>query len=54
MQMVVVAVMNVIEFFLAPDLLLFGKFNSLVALVYVGLVGWSGLVKHPGVAPARP
>src|ERR1041384_462698 len=30
-QIVVIAAMNTIEFILAPDLLLFGKINSLVA-----------------------
>jgi uncharacterized membrane protein YphA (DoxX/SURF4 family) len=40
-QIATVATMNVIEFFLAPDLLLFGKFNSLIALAYIILVTWS-------------
>jgi hypothetical protein len=34
--------MNILEFFLVPDLLLFGRFNSLVALAYVSLVTWAG------------
>ncbi len=37
-QIVIVAAMNTIEFFLAPDLLLFGKLNSLIALIFIGLV----------------
>lgn len=37
-QIALVATMNVIEFFLAPDLLLFGRFNSLNALVFIGIV----------------
>jgi hypothetical protein len=41
-QIATVATMNVIEHFLAPDLLLFGKFNSLIALVYLMGVTWSG------------
>jgi DoxX-like family len=53
-QVVLVGVMNLIEFFLAPDLLLFGRFNSLVALAYVCLVGWAGLKTNPGKgAPSR-
>ena len=40
-QIALVAAMNVLEFFLAPDLLLFGKLNSLVALAYVTLVAWA-------------
>jgi uncharacterized membrane protein YphA (DoxX/SURF4 family) len=37
-QISAVMTMNVIEFFMVPDMLLFGKLNILVALVYVGLV----------------
>ena len=43
-QIGAVATMNVIEFFLAPDLLLFGKLNSLVALCYVTIVAWAEFV----------
>lgn len=41
-QIAAVAVMNVIEFIMVPDLLLFGRFNSLVALAYIILVAWTG------------
>jgi DoxX-like family len=41
-QICTVLLMNVIEFFVVPDLLLFGRFNSLVALAYVSLVAWAG------------
>lgn len=34
-QIVLVATMNVIEFYAAPDLLLFGKANILVAAVFI-------------------
>lgn len=51
-QIVVVGVMNLIEFVLAPDLLLFGKFNSLVALAYLSLVGWAGLTTQKGMSSA--
>jgi uncharacterized membrane protein YphA (DoxX/SURF4 family) len=37
-QIVVVAAMNTIEYFLVPDLLLWGKFNSLFALLLVLVV----------------
>ena len=37
-QMLIVAVMNTIEFFLAPDLLLFGKGNAVLALVFIAVV----------------
>lgn len=34
-QIVTVAVMNIMEFFLVPHLLLFGKFNALIALLFI-------------------
>ena len=37
-QIIIVVTMNALEFFLAPDLLLFGKINSLVALFFVAIV----------------
>ena len=40
-QISAVLLMNVIEFFVVPDLLLFGRFNSLVALGYISLVAWA-------------
>jgi hypothetical protein len=36
--------MNSIEFFLVPDLLLFGKLNALVALFFIGIVYLNGFV----------
>lgn len=41
-QIAAVAVMNLIEFILVPDLLLFGRFNSLVALAYITIVASTG------------
>ena len=38
LQIVLVAVMNSIEFFLAHDLLLWGKFNSIFALLFIGII----------------
>lgn len=37
-QILIVAAMNVLEFFLAPELLLWGKFNSLFALVFIVVI----------------
>jgi len=37
-QIIVVFTMNMIEFFLAPDLLLWGRFNSLFALIFISVV----------------
>ena len=52
-QIGAVATMNVIEFFLAPDLLLFGKLNSLVALCYVTIVAWAEFVARIRNRPAN-
>lgn len=37
-QIAIVALMNTIEFILAPDLLLFGKMNSIVAIFFITIV----------------
>ncbi len=37
-QIALVATMNILEFFLVPDLLLFGHFNLLVALLFIGVL----------------
>ncbi len=39
-QILLILAMNVIEFFLAPDLLLWGRLNLLFAFLFVGLIGW--------------
>lgn len=48
-QIALVATMNVIEFFLAPDMLLFGRFNSMIALVFIVtvFVNEFALNEHP-------
>ncbi len=38
MQMVVVAIMNILEFFLVPDLLLWGRMNAVFALMFILLL----------------
>ncbi len=37
-QMAVVAVMNILEFILVPDLLLWGRMNAVFALMFIALV----------------
>jgi len=39
-QITLIMVMNLIEFFLVPDLLLWGKFNLLFAFLFVILIAW--------------
>lgn len=43
-QIGLVVTMNAIEFFLAPDLLLFGRFNAVFAALFAGVVYWSEFV----------
>ncbi len=43
-QILVVAVMNTLEFILVPDLLLWGRLNSLFALLFIGLVYYNEFV----------
>ena len=38
-QMLIIALMNMLEFFLAPDLLLWGRFNALFAFLFIVLIG---------------
>jgi hypothetical protein len=37
-QMVIVGIMNIIEFILVPDLLLFGRMNIVFASIFIGLI----------------
>jgi hypothetical protein len=37
-QIIIIASMNLMEFFLAPDLLLWGKYNSLFAFLFILLI----------------
>jgi len=51
LQIIVVGTMNLLEFFIAPDLLLWGKFNSLFAclfifIVYANAFVWNGNTPH--------
>lgn len=41
-QIAIVAIMNILEFFLVPDLLLWGKWNAVFAFLFICLVYWNG------------
>lgn len=43
-QMTVVATMNILEFVLVPDLLLWGRLNSFFALLFIGLIYYNEFV----------
>jgi hypothetical protein len=40
MQIGIIAVMNTMEYILAPDLLLWGKFNSLFAFIFICIIAF--------------
>ena len=39
-QMIIIAVMNTLEFLIAPDLLLWGKLNAVFAFLFILLIGY--------------
>ncbi len=49
-QMTIIAAMNTIEFVLAPDLLLWGKMNSVFALVFILVIGYNEFVLNKKTA----
>ena len=40
-QIIIILTMNCLEFFLVPDLLLFGRFNLLFAIAFCYLIYWN-------------
>lgn len=46
-QIVIIGTMNTLEFFLAPDLLLWGRFNALYAFLFILLILYVFLLKKP-------
>ena len=47
LQVILVITMNIIEFTLVPDLLLFGKLNLIFAILFVGLILVNEFVLKP-------
>lgn len=45
-QIVIIATMNVLEFFLAKDLLLWGKANAFFAFCFICLIYWNEFVSN--------
>ena len=46
MQILIIITMNILEFFLAPDLLLWGRLNLLFALLFSALIYWNEFILH--------
>src|SRR4051812_32305804 len=51
MQVVIIGAMNMMEFFLVPDLLLWGRFNLLFAFLFILLIGYNEYYLKPKPAP---
>lgn len=52
-QITVVAVMNLLEFILTPELLLWGKFNSVFACVFIAVVYWYEFVLNKSLSAKK-
>ena len=52
-QMAIVAIMNILEFILVPELLLWGRMNSLFAFIFIALVYYNEFVLNKGVKPVN-
>jgi hypothetical protein len=46
-QIVIVMTMNIMEFIIAPDLLLFGKLNIIIALIFVTVIYLNEFIIKP-------
>ncbi len=46
-QIAVIAAMNLLEFLLVPDLLLWGRFNALFAFLFILLIWYNGFILYP-------
>lgn len=53
LQIIIVATMNTLEFLLVPDLLLWGKLNSVFAACFILLVFLNEFVLHRNVAQQK-
>ena len=49
-QIVVIVAMNILEFYLVPDLLLWGKANAIFALLFVLFIWYYAFYLYPRVA----
>ncbi|MCJ0742997.1 DoxX-like family protein [Pedobacter montanisoli] len=43
-QIVIIGIMNIIEFMIAPDLLLWGRLNIIYALIFMGLIYYNEFI----------
>ena len=48
-QVIIIAVMNVLEYILAPDLLLWGKFNIVFAFLFISVILYRAFYVKKGI-----
>lgn len=53
-QVVVIASMNILEFILAPDLLLWGRFNALFAFFFILVILYNEFYSQAGTGTLSP
>lgn len=49
-QILIIGTMNILEFFLAPDLLLWGKFNSLFAFIFIIIIWFNEFILNKKIS----
>ena len=50
LQIVIVLIMNILEFILTPNLLLFGRLNIVIAVIFVSVVYYNEFILKPKTA----
>ena len=45
-QILIITTMNTLEFIFVPDLLLWGKYNSLFAFIFIGIIFYNEFILH--------
>ena len=50
-QIIIIGTMNILEFFLAPDLLLWGGFNSIFALLFILVIYYNEFFLRKKIKP---
>ena len=45
-QILIITTMNTLEFILVPDLLLWGKYNSLFAIIFIAIIFYNEFISH--------
>ena len=50
LQIVIVLIMNILEFILTPNLLLFGRLNIVIAVIFVSVVYFNEFILKPKTA----